>query len=203
MSGRSAGGRPSQRADARRNATRITEAARTAFASQGPEASLIEIARTAGVGSATLYRHFPTREALLAAVYQHQIEELAAGARTELTESASPWEALITWLHAVASHLATHRGLKGLLISRYEDQAELFTQCRRTLCEAATELLTAAQDCGAVRRDVDAYRMLKMVSAVVLANEQSGDDDEIDLLLGLVIDGLRRHDDPRSEAATP
>src|SRR5437588_12210376 len=95
-------GRPSerqaQRSDARRNAERLVEAARAAFAEHGPDASLIDIARTAGVGSATLYRHFPSREALLAAVYQSQIEALAAQGYNLLREAPSPFDAMVIWL---------------------------------------------------------------------------------------------------------
>jgi AcrR family transcriptional regulator len=185
-------GQPAGRADARRNATRLVAVARDAFAEHGPQASLIEIARTAGVGSATLYRHFPSREALLAAVYQSQVETLSAEAEELLQSDASPISALDTWLRAFAAHLITYRGLKGLLTATYDDRAALFAECRRMLFGAATALLTRAQDTGAIRRTVDARQMLKLIKAVAIANEETGGEaDELAPLLDLVIDGLR------------
>jgi AcrR family transcriptional regulator len=181
-----------QRADARRNAQRLVDVATAAFAEHGPDASLIDIARSAGVGSATLYRHFPSREALLAAVYQSQIEGLAAEAYHLLRATASPVDALATWLEAFATQLVMFRGLKGLLTAGHDDRAELFAQCRQALHSAATAVLTAAQEAGQVRRDVDAFRLLKLISALVVANEEAGGPTEdARPLLGIVLDGLR------------
>jgi AcrR family transcriptional regulator len=186
--------RQARRSDARRNAERLVVAATAAFAEHGPEASLIDIARTAGLGSATLYRHFPSREALLAAVYQSEVEALAAQAYDLLREAPSPMEALVAWLRAFVTHLITYRGLKGLLTSTYDDRGKLFASCRQALYLAATALLTTAQGSGAVRRDVDVYQTLKLVSALVIATEHA--DDPVEAtghLLDLVIDGLRHH----------
>ena len=183
---------PPQRSDARRNARRLIAAASAAFTERGPDASLVDIARTAGVGSATLYRHFASREALLAAVYQSQIEALSQRAYDLLRELPTPMDALVVWIRAFANHLLTYRGLKGLLTARYDHRAELFARCRQTLYAAATELLTRAQESGAVRRDVDVHQTLKLVNGLVIANEQARDAAaEIDHLLDLVIDGLR------------
>ncbi len=102
------------RADARRNYERLVATATAAFAERGAEASLDDIARRAGVGSGTLYRHFPTRQALLEAVYRDQVEELCSQAR-ELLASPSPGDAFATWLRAMASYMTTKRGLSSLM----------------------------------------------------------------------------------------
>src|SRR5713226_3720268 len=105
---------PPLRADARENREHLVAAARVAFAEQGADASLIDIARRAGVGSATLYRHFPTREALLEAAYRDQIGSLVTLAQ-ELPAAAAPLDALVAWLNAFAAYTTTCRGMKELM----------------------------------------------------------------------------------------
>jgi AcrR family transcriptional regulator len=182
------------RSDAQRNAERLVEVATLVFAEQGPEAPLSEIARAAGVGTATLYRRFPTREALLAAVYAGHVDELAARAG-ELVSGSDPLLALVSWLHEFAGLLTEHRGMKGLITGRYKGDAELFATCRRSLLLAAESLLRPAQQARAVRPDVDAERTLTLVNAVVLAAGQAGDNrDETNHLIDLVISGFRYDD---------
>jgi AcrR family transcriptional regulator len=180
------------RSDARRNSERIVSTARAAFAEHGADASLIDIARRAGVGSATLYRHFPTREALLEAVYREQIDALATQARN-LVESMSPMDALDAWLRAFAAHMTRYRGMKGLMAAVCrESNSELASWCRDQLGSAAALLLGRAQRSAAVRPDVAAWQMLRLVNGVVLANEQAGvGGDQTQQMLTLVIDGLR------------
>lgn len=183
------------RSDAKRNVERLVEVATQVFAEQGPEAPLTEIARAAGVGTATLYRRFPTREALLAAVYAGHVAEVAARADERAKSSADPLGALVDWLHEFASLLIEHRGMKGLITGRYEGDAELFASCRRSLLLAVESLLRPAQEARAVRADINAERTLTLVNAVVLAAGQAGNNlAETDYLIDLVISGFRRDD---------
>jgi AcrR family transcriptional regulator len=183
------------RSDAKRNVERLVEVATLVFSEHGPEVALTEIARAAGVGTATLYRRFPTREALLAAVYAGHVAEVAARADELRAESADPLGALVGWLHEFAGLLIEHRGMKGLITGRYAGDAELFASCRRSLLLAVESLLRPAQEVRAVRTDIDAERTLTLVNAVVLAAGQAGGDrEETDYLIDLVISGFR-HDD--------
>jgi AcrR family transcriptional regulator len=180
------------RADARRNYERLLAAAMEAFSEQGADASLDEIAGNAGVGNATLYRHFPTREALLEAVYRGQIEEIAARA-AELVDSRPPMEAFVDWLLALAGHISTYRGLKGLLAAAFrDDRTGLNSWCHDVMLGAANDVLGRVQRSGDVRSDVNAYQVLRLVNSIVLTSEQTGGGArEAAALLTLVIDGLR------------
>ncbi|MCT9930394.1 TetR/AcrR family transcriptional regulator [Planotetraspora sp. A-T 1434] len=183
------------RSDAQRNAERLLEVATHVFAEQGPEAPVSEIARAAGVGTATLYRRFPTRQALLAAVYAGHVQALAARADELAVSSEDPLRALVGWLHEFAGLLTEHRGMKGLITGRYEGDAELFRSCRRSLSLAVDSLLRPAQQARAIRPDVDAERTLTLINAVVLAAGQAGNNqDETNHLIDLVISGFRYDD---------
>jgi AcrR family transcriptional regulator len=180
------------RADARRNAERLVEVAAQVFAEQGPEAPLTEIARTAGVGSATLYRRFPTREDLLAAVYAGHVSALADRADELAASPAAPVAALVTWLNEFAGLLSEQRGMKGLLAGRYEASGALFATCRRRLQLAVEALLRPAQAAGLIRTDVTAERSLVLVHAVVIAASRADEDrSEIKHLIDLIIYGFR------------
>ena len=110
------------RADAQRNRERLLAAAETAFNARGAGASLDDIARAAGVGNATLYRHFPTRATLLEAVYDQRIAELCAAA-AELADPAAPARALREWLRAVVAHVTDRRVLTDAFLAAYEGPA--------------------------------------------------------------------------------
>jgi AcrR family transcriptional regulator len=181
-----------KRADARRNVERLVAAARTAFAEHGAETSLIDVARRAGVGSATLYRHFPTREALIETVYRDQIKALAAEA-DRLQHSAPPLEALITWLHTFAAHMSTYRGMKGLMSAVCSDEySDLASWTRDQLSTAAGTLLSRAQQSSAIRADITPWQMLRLINGTVMANEQVGSTGgQAKQLLTIAIDGLR------------
>src|SRR5689334_19901348 len=133
-----------KRADARRNYERVLAAAREAFAEGGESTALEEIARRAGVGIGTLYRHFPSRQALLEALYVNEVQEVTRSA-TEL-EDADPWNALSVWFERLISYLATKRALAHELLDYLDQDAELFTQCRFALFAAGEPLLKRAQD---------------------------------------------------------
>jgi AcrR family transcriptional regulator len=182
------------RADARRNYERLLTAADPAFAEHGAEASLEDIARRAGVGIGTLYRHFPNRTALLEAVYLDRVEALCAHA-AGLREAQSPGDALATWLRALAAHNLTYRGLKALLLTAMRDEGSPLSSCRELLTSATADLLGSAQETGAVRSDVEPAELLKLVHAVVVASEYAPDHAaQVDRLLSLMLDGLRHRE---------
>ncbi|MFE5709892.1 TetR/AcrR family transcriptional regulator [Streptomyces sp. NPDC056501] len=181
------------RADARRNLDKIVAAAGAVIAERGAEASLEEVARRAGVGSATLHRHFPSRQALLEAVFKDRVETLCAKADDLLAEpdpDRDPVQALATWLHAVAAHAVANRGL-GASLMRDADPA-LGETCHDMITTAGDALLARARAAGAVRPEVTVTRLLKLVGAIALATEQEADGPaEAGLLLGIAIDGVR------------
>lgn len=181
-------GRP-MRADARRNADKIVAAAGALIAEHGADASLEEVARRAGVGSATLHRHFPTRQALLEAVFKGRVEALCAKADDLLAEP-DPGLALSTWLHAVGAHAVTNRGL-GASLMRDTDTA-LGDTCHAMITLAGDTLLARAQAAGAARVDITVTQLLKLVGAIALATERDTDGPaEVDLLVSIAIDGVR------------
>jgi AcrR family transcriptional regulator len=145
------------RADARRNYERLVAVARDAFTERGYEASLDDIARRAGVGPGTLYRHFPTREALLAAVYRGDVERLAEQA-ADLAKNHPPAEALAAWLRAQLDYIKFKGGLGAALKTMLANDSQTLDYCRDTLRGALADLLEAAQADGTVRADVDAGR---------------------------------------------
>jgi AcrR family transcriptional regulator len=180
------------RADARRNYDRLLSAALAAFAEHGADdASLEEIARRAGVGIGTLYRHFPTRRALLEAVYRDQVEALRARA-DELRESDSPADALAAWLRALVAFSSTKQSLTTALLETLGKDSELLSACSMVLCGAADTLLTRAQQAGVVRADADPKDLIRLVHAVNIATQRGPTDPgQTDRLLGLILDGLR------------
>jgi AcrR family transcriptional regulator len=178
------------RADARRNYDRLLVVANAVIADQGAEASLEEIARRAGVGSATLHRHFPSRFALLEAVFRGRVEALCAKAADLLTDS-SPGSALVTWLRAVVAHAASNRGL-GAALMMGAHNAELGSSCHAMILAAGEKLLVRAQQERAAHPAVAIADLLQLVNAISLATEQEPDRaDRADRLLTLVVNGVR------------
>jgi AcrR family transcriptional regulator len=175
-----------RRADAQRNYDQLVAAASAAFARDGADASLEEIARQAGVGSATLHRHFPSRQALLNAVFHDRVEVLCRQAR-ELAGSAEPGPALTTWLRALGAYAASARGLASSLVPSTGNV------CHLMITEAGRELLDRARATGAVRPDVSIDDLLTLVTAISMAFEHRPGDSgsEADRLLVLAIDGIR------------
>jgi len=176
------------RADARRSRTRLLEAATAAFAEKGADAPLDDIARRAGVGIGTLYRHFPTRLDLQAAVFRSQVQTVCATA-DDLIVNASPEQAFAGWVHAVAGYLVTKRGLSGALIAGLGKDSELMSGCWVAMREAAGRLLANAQRAGVLRADVSADDVLRLAHGIVVTTEQA--PEQTDRLLSLVFDGLR------------
>jgi len=175
------------RADARRNREKVVAAAREAFTEGGASTSLEQIARRAEVGIGTLYRHFPTRQALLEAVYIGEVEELCRSA-AGLAE-LPPWEALVGWLHRFVEYMAAKQALAQELLSYFERDADLFTTSRAALFAAGGPLLERAQRAGVVRADTDIGEIIQMVGGI--AKISSSDPAQIQHILGMALDGLR------------
>jgi AcrR family transcriptional regulator len=176
------------RADARRNYERILIAARKAFSERGEQASMDDIAKRAEVGPGTLYRHFPNREALLAAVYRDDVGVMAKRA-VELADKLPPFEALAAWLHEQLEYIKAKLGINAVLKSMLKDDTETFEWCRDTMRDAVGGLLKSAQEAGAIRPDVDHITVLRLAHGVGMASENA--PEMADRMLDLVIDGLR------------
>ncbi len=180
------------RADARRNYQALLSAANAAFIEQGADdASLEEIARRAGVGIGTLYRHFPTRQALLEAVYRDQVEVMSARAEALLAD-APPGEALVVWLRALVEFGSTKRSLTSGILATLDKDSELVSSCSAMLRQSATALLSRAQEAGEVRPDANALDLIRLVHAVSMTVQRGGGDaGQADRMIGLIMDGLR------------
>jgi len=176
------------RADARQNRVRLLTAATAAFAERGADAPLEDIARRAGVGIGTLYRHFPTRLDLQAAVFRSQVEAVC-GEADALLADPTPEQALAGWLHALAAYLVSKRGLSRALIDGLGMDSELMKSCSLTLRDATDRLMNHAKEVGVVRQDVEAMDVMRLVHGVVVSVEKA--PDQLDRLLGFMLDGLR------------
>jgi AcrR family transcriptional regulator len=176
-----------KRADARRNYEKVLSAAREAFAEGGESTALEEIARRAGVGIGTLYRHFPNRQALLEALYVGEVEEMCRSA-AEL-DGSDPWEALNTWFEGFVAYIATKKALAAELQNYLELDAPLFQTCRTSLFAAGEPLLKNAQEAGLVRQDVSIGDVIQMV--VGIAKMPTSDPKQNEHILRVALDGLR------------
>ena len=176
-----------KRADARRNYDKVLAAAREAFAEGGESTALEEIARRAGVGIGTLYRHFPNRQALLEALYIEEVEDVCRSAAQ--VDDDDPWQALNGWLERFVAYLANKRALAHELLNYLDHDAPLFQTCRASLWTAGEPLLTRAQEAGVVRPDVSIGDVIQMV--VSIAKVPTGDPAQVEHLLRIALDGLR------------
>ena len=176
------------RADARRNYERLVAAARELFAEQGASAALEAVAERAGVGIGTLYRHFPTRQALLEAVYADEVEAIARAAH-ELAD-APPWDALTEWLGQYVGFAATKRALMDAMLEAAPDSDVLVT-CRTILSQAGGELIERAQQAGVLRADVEFIDVARMVGQIGVAPNTDLKDKQ--RMLQIVLDGLQVH----------
>jgi AcrR family transcriptional regulator len=176
-----------KRADARRNYDKILASARDTFAEGGASASLEEIARRAEVGIGTLYRHFPSRQALLEAVYVDEVEALCRSAAD--LDGLPPWEALVRWLHRFVGYMVTKQALAPELLDYVGRDAPVFQESRAALYAAGGPLLARAQDAGAARRDTNLAEVIQLVGGI--AKIQVSEPGEIDHILDIALDGLR------------
>ena len=177
------------RADAIRNRDLLINAAAAAFAAGGAEVPLEDIARSAGVGIGTLYRHFPTRESLVEAVYRHEIDVLCERA-DELLEAMPPDQALAEWMQLFVRHVATKRGMSSLLKPLMSSNASFSEQTRWRASAAASKLLEAGVAAGTVRADVDGGDLLRAVGGICMSTDQERSEAS-ERLVGLLFDGLR------------
>jgi len=175
-----------KRADALRNYEKLVAAARAEFAEAGTSAPLEDVAARAGVGIGTLYRHFPTRQALLEAVYVDEVEAMARAAE-DLSE-LPPWEALSQWFHQYVGFAATKRALTEALLDA-APESDVMLVCRTALAGAGNALIGRAQEAGVIRSDTDFMDVGRMVSGIAMVS--TADPEQKARLLDLALDGLR------------
>ncbi len=175
------------RADARRNYDLLVDAARRVFLEHGPDASLEEIARRAGVGIGTLYRRFANRQALLEAVYLEEIQSMCDGAAK--LAGLPPYEALQTWLTDYVDFAMNKTAIARELVASIGKDSEFFASCKVSLQTTASLLFTRAQEAGVIRRDIEPMEVLKLIGG--MAHNSNSEPDETYRMLALVLDGLR------------
>jgi AcrR family transcriptional regulator len=176
-----------KRADARRNYEKVLAAAREAFAAGGEATSLEEIARRAGVGIGTLYRHFPNRQALLEALYLGEVDQLCRSAA--MLECIDPWQALTDWFERFIAYMGTKQALSGELLNYLDRDAALFQSCRTSLFAAGEPLLRRAQQAGVVRPDTEFAEVMQMVMGITKI--PTGDSAQTARMVRIALDGLR------------
>ena len=190
------------RADAVRNRERVLEAAKAVFSAGGPEASLEAVAKHAGVGIGTLYRHFPTREALYEAVYRREVEHLGELA-DELKGESSPVEALRRWLRSNVEFVATKKGMSAALAIAASGTSELSAFSFERLTKAIGALLDRAVEAGEIRADLGPEDLLRALVGMCYLHDRPGWQASVLRLLDVLIDGLRVAPAPPAVVARP
>ncbi|HEU0165883.1 MAG TPA: TetR family transcriptional regulator [Thermomicrobiales bacterium] len=178
------------RADAQRNRDRLLEVAMHAFATEGPDVSLEAIARTAGVGIGTLYRHFPTRDALVEAVYRNEISRVSALAG-EFRASMAPETALRAWMTHFVAFMTTKHGMSDVFRAVIASGGNPYGETRILALDAVQSLIAAGARAGTIRDDVSPLDILTILNGLSFATD---DPEQTARLIDLVIDGLRRRD---------
>jgi AcrR family transcriptional regulator len=179
------------RADAVRNRERVLEAAKAVFSAGGSDASLEAVARTAGVGIGTLYRHFPTREALFEAVYRREVQQLADLAE-QLKKKAQPVEALREWLRSNVRFVATKKGMvEALALAAYKN-SELYSYSFDQLTKTVRGLLDRAVAAGEIRADITPEDLLRALIGMCYMHDQPGWQRGVLRLVDVFVDGLRQ-----------
>jgi AcrR family transcriptional regulator len=177
-----------KRTDALRNYEKLVAAGREAFTEADRSASLEDIARRAGVGIGTLYRHFPTRADLVQAIYVDEVEALSRSAE-ELAD-LEPWDALTAWLGRFVGYIATKQALADELFAVVDAERQaVFAGCRSMLHAAGEPLLRSAQDAGIVRPDVTIEEVVRLVGGI--AKIPADDPADVQRVLAVALDGLR------------
>jgi AcrR family transcriptional regulator len=177
------------RADARRNYERIVATAREMFFEQGIEVPLDDIVKRAGIGAGTLYRHFPTRDALTEAVYRQEIEEIADRGYV-LAKELAPEDALREWFRDLIQFHIERSGLAAALKSAIDEDSETYQYCKQKLRDAAWALLEPAQAVGVVRKDLEAVDLMRLSHGVGAAAKHA-DEEGQSRMLQVVLDGLK------------
>ncbi|WHT19745.1 helix-turn-helix domain containing protein [Crossiella sp. CA-258035] len=178
------------RADAQRNREKLLKCAVRLFSERGPEATLDAVAKAAGVGIGTLYRHFPTREALIEAAYRNELAQVCAAAADLLAE-LPPERALRTWMDRFLDYWTTKHGMSDALNAVIASGADPYEQSRDSLVSAVQLLLAPAAESGALRTDVPAEDVLLGIAGVALVAGATDQRDAASRLLDLLMDGLR------------
>jgi AcrR family transcriptional regulator len=179
------------RIDAVRNRERVLEAAKSVFSAGGPDASLEAVARTAGVGIGTLYRHFPTREALFEAVYRREVEQLADLVE-KLKKEAQPIDALRHWMRSIVKFVATKKGMSAALALAVDKNSELVSYSSDRLSRAVGVLLERAIAAGEIRDDISPEDLLRALVGMCYTHDQPGWQTSVLRLVDVFIDGLRK-----------
>jgi AcrR family transcriptional regulator len=180
------------RSDAIRNRERLLEAAAAVFSAGGPDASLEAVAKRAGVGIGTLYRHFPTREALFEAVYRHEVDQLGELAE-QLGRDAAPVEALRRWLHANVRLVATKKGMLAALALAVQGPSELYAYSSDRLTKSIGSLLDRAIRAGDIRADITPEELLSgLVGMCYNMYNKPNWQKTVLRLLDIFVDGLRK-----------
>ncbi|HEX3573974.1 MAG TPA: TetR/AcrR family transcriptional regulator [Rhodopila sp.] len=182
------------RADALRNRERVLEAAKAVFSVGGSDASLEAVARHAGVGIGTLYRHFPTREALFESVYRHEVEQLVELA-DRLKADGAPVEALRRWLHANVEFVATKKGMSTALAVAAHSKTDLTAYSLDRLTRAMGALLERAVAVGEIRADITPEDLLRALVGMCYTHDKPGWQANVLRLVDVFVDGLRRQAD--------
>jgi AcrR family transcriptional regulator len=188
------------RADAVRNRDRVLEAARIVFSAGGPEGSLEAVARAAGVGIGTLYRHFPTREALYDAVYRREVEQLAELAE-RLKQEAQPIPALRQWMHSIVKLVATKKGMSAALALTAYKNPDLLSFSFERLTRAVGALLHRAAAAGEIRDDISPEDVIRALVGMCYLHEGPGWQKSVLRLVDVFIDGLRMRSTARRSKA--
>ena len=178
------------RADAQRNRDKLLAAATEAFAEEGEDVALEIVAARAGVGIGTLYRHFPSRDALVVAAYQHEVDELGAAA-ADLLESQPADEALRAWAERFADYIATKRSMGNALRTAAASDSPLFADTREQILGALRLLLDAGAVDGTLRTDVNPKDLMRVMNGIWYLPGGPEWRDSVGKMLDLVIDGLR------------
>lgn len=194
------------RADAQKNYDHLLAIARTVVLEQGADASLRDLARRAGVGLGTLYRHFPTREALLEALLRASFDELTARA-SELETSCSAEDALISWLREVIAFTHNYRGVTTPMMAAIEDPDSALHGSCVTLRAAGARLLSCAQALGVARTDINGADLFALIAALAWLNDQPSHGPRADHLFGVIASAIlqieRAADSEQGSAVLP
>lgn len=190
------------RADAARNRERVLEAAKAVFSAGGADASLEAVAKRAGVGIGTLYRHFPTREDLFEAVYRREVEQLGELA-DQLKGEVEPVEALRRWLRSNVEFVAAKKGMVAALALAAYNASELHAYSFDRLTKAVGALLDRAVASGEVRSDVRAEDLLRALVGMCYMHDQPGWQPTVVRLLDIFVDGLRVQGGVQGQASPP
>ena len=179
------------RADSVRNRERVLEAAKAVFAEGGPAGSLEAVARQAGVGVGTLYRHFPTRQDLFEAVYRREVEQLAELAE-QLGTDLPPLEALRRWMRANVEFVATKKGMSAALAIAVHASSDLKAYSIDRLGRALEPLLRRAVEAGIIRDDISPEDILRTIVGLCYTHDKPGWQDNVLRLVDVFADGMRR-----------